>query len=123
MPVRETAPEPAGVELVAAEARVRVTWVDGHVSDYPWRYLRGFCPCAACQGHGATRWTFVPTEQAKVIAIEEVGHYALNIVWDDGGRRHTTGIYSFDVLRELCPCEGCQAELGAEHPMRVLFRS
>ncbi|MBI3178808.1 MAG: DUF971 domain-containing protein [Deltaproteobacteria bacterium] len=121
MKAASPAPEPTGVELVASESRMRVTWAGGHVSDYPLRYLRGFCPCAQCQGHSTDRWTFVPNEQAKVVAIEEVGHYALNVVWEEGGRRHTTGIYSFDVLRTLCPCDACQAALGAAHPMRVLF--
>jgi len=33
-----------------------------------------------------------------------VGAYAVQFVWDDG---HSTGIYSWDLLREACPCELC----------------
>jgi len=33
-----------------------------------------------------------------------VGNYAIQIQFSDA---HATGIYSFDCLRELCPCEEC----------------
>jgi len=33
-----------------------------------------------------------------------VGAYAVQFVWDDG---HSTGIYSWDLLREACPCDLC----------------
>jgi DUF971 family protein len=36
--------------------------------------------------------------------ISPVGNYAIQIVWSDG---HSTGIYSFDLLRKICPCEKC----------------
>src|SRR2546428_8000444 len=97
-----TPAEPVEVEVVSNDARVRIAWADGHESVYSWRYLRGFCPCAACQGHQVGEWSFVAIDTPLIAKVEEVGNYALNIVWDDGGRRHTTGIYSFDVLRELC---------------------
>jgi DUF971 family protein len=37
--------------------------------------------------------------------IELVGQYALQFEWSDG---HHTGIYSFEYLRELCPCPECK---------------
>ena len=42
---------------------------------------------------------------------ELVGRYALQIHWSD---RHSTGIYSFDYLRELCPCAECLKQRQAE---------
>ncbi|MFI5304933.1 MAG: hypothetical protein ACHQYP_09090 [Nitrospiria bacterium] len=27
--------------------------------------------------------------------------------WSDG---HSTGIYSFDLLRKICPCESCMGK-------------
>jgi len=30
-----------------------------------------------------------------------VGRYAVQIAWTDG---HDSGIYTFEYLRELCPC-------------------
>lgn len=38
------------------------------------------------------------------LAIEPVGRYALRFQWSDG---HATGIYTFEYLRELCPCPSC----------------
>jgi DUF971 family protein len=46
----------------------------------------------------------VPLQQgqsAELERVETVGNYALQPVWKDG---HSYGIYSWDYLRELCPC-------------------
>ena len=40
----------------------------------------------------------------KMLAVQEVGAYAVRIDWSDG---HNTGIYSFRHLRKICPCESC----------------
>ena len=110
-------PTPSLVELKKAESKLYISWTDGHQSVYGLRYLRGFCPCAQCQGHAQGVWTFVPVERPEITKIEETGSYALSIVFSDG---HATGIYSFEILRELCPCEICQAEQGAHHPLHSL---
>jgi DUF971 family protein len=41
----------------------------------------------------------------KMIDLEEVGKYALRIIWNDG---HSSGIYSWDYLRSICPCGECE---------------
>ncbi len=41
----------------------------------------------------------------KIAGVEPVGSYALQIKWNDG---HQSGIYSFDHLRSVCPCEECR---------------
>ncbi|OGQ91835.1 MAG: hypothetical protein A2289_11645 [Deltaproteobacteria bacterium RIFOXYA12_FULL_58_15] len=108
---------PVEVETRSTEKRLRVTWDDGHESSYDWRYLRGYCPCAHCQGHTG-RWDFVAVDAPTITGIEEVGNYALKIIWDDGGgHRHSTGIYSFDNLRTLCTCDSCRVAQGKDHPM------
>ncbi len=33
--------------------------------------------------------------------MERVGNYALQLVWKDG---HNYGIYSWELLRDMCPC-------------------
>src|SRR5260370_992927 len=43
-------------------------------------------------------------EPAKPKEVKPVGRYALNISWNDG---HSSGIYSWDYLREMCRCEEC----------------
>ena len=43
-------------------------------------------------------------------AIEPVGRYALRPVWRDG---HDTGLFTYEYLRELCPCPECAADRTA----------
>jgi DUF971 family protein len=95
-------PHPVEIRRLAEQHLVRIEWSDGHVSDYPFAYLRGWCPCAGCQGHSGER-RFVHADSA-LQTISVVGRYALNPVWGDG---HETGIYSYQYLRELCPCPSC----------------
>jgi len=74
-----------------------ITWGDGKRCVYPNEILRGFCPCATCQGHGGTI-DFVEGGDPELRDLKPVGHYALNLVWADG---HDTGIYTFTYLRDL----------------------
>lgn len=111
------APAPVRVEVQRDRNQVEIEWTDGHCSVFPTRYLRGFCPCAVCQGHALGSWTFIDSASTiDVSGIEEVGLYALQIKWSDG---HDTGIYSWSILRELCPCGPCQDAAGPGHAMRV----
>lgn len=110
-----TAPEPLEVEVIR-DGSLRVRWTDGHESAYGLRYLRGYCPCASCQGHGVGQH-FLPNEAPRITAIDEVGNYALGISFVGG---HNTGIYTFEWLRRLCPCAACQATQGERHPMRFV---
>lgn len=111
-------PAPIEIKLDRAAEEVTVVWDDEHQSVYPLWYLRGYCPCAQCQGHAAASWTFVDTDpKPEVMSIEEVGQYAINFVFKGG---HRTGLYSYEALRRLCPCKPCLAEQGDVHPMRRL---
>ncbi len=89
---------------------VEIDFADGHRGVYPNEVLRGYCPCATCQGHqGPVR--FVPGGNTELRDLGEVGDYALRLTWGDG---HATGIYSFVFLRGLCSCSECLPEPGAE---------
>lgn len=81
-------------------ARVmEIVWDDGSTARYHHAILRGFCPCAQCQGHhGPVGWVDSPDASLELASIEEVGHYAVQLGWADG---HATGIYTFRFLREL----------------------
>lgn len=105
-------PDPVEVEVKKAAKTFRISWADDHTSLYDFRYLRGFCPCAHCQGHGVG-WEWQENDGPDVIEVHEVGNYALNLVFAD---KHRTGIYSFEILRKLCPCDACKAEWGPVHP-------
>jgi DUF971 family protein len=97
---------PVEVRRQREENQLRITWDDGHTSDYPLAYLRGWCPCAGCQGHSGER-RYVHAADTELANVSVVGRYALNLEWGDG---HQTGIYTYRYLRELCPCEECSGE-------------
>jgi DUF971 family protein len=92
--------EPDQIERVG-EVGLKIRWADGHESIYPWTWLRSACPCAACRQAGKVPFA------SSILALElkPVGRYAVNIHFSDG---HTTGIFSYDYLRSLCPCEACR---------------
>lgn len=100
---------------------IKIDWKDGHRSEYTLGYLRDECPCATCTGaHGTvpqkTNYAAEETKPAnpfkmyaptlKMLKVEEVGAYAIQIQWSDG---HGSGIYSFDHLRRICACPECKA--------------
>ena len=97
-------PVPIEINHVKGQALVRITWSDGHLGEYAESYLRGYCPCALCQGHEAATKKFIDVPNAKLNEIRAVGNYAVEFNWQDG---HSTGIYTFDYLRSLCPCPHC----------------
>ena len=110
--------EPVDIELNKPLGVLRVEWSDGHYSEYTLRYLRGFCPCAECQGHGQGTWIFVNATWPQEIAdIREQGNYAIGVTWSDG---HSTGIYSWEILRELCPCSACLRLQGEAHALNQM---
>ena len=94
---------PHEVRAPAGARVLEIDWADGVTTRYRHVVLKGFCPCAACQGHqGPIAW--VPgtenrdSNALELTSIDEVGSYALQLGWGDG---HTTGIYSYRYLREL----------------------
>jgi len=117
--------EPKSVDVnVTAGTGVEIEWRDGHRSHYAFQYLRDACPCALCNEErdkagrkpgeaqrpapGALPM-FKPALRAS--AAEPVGRYALRFTWNDG---HQHGIYAWDYLREICPCEECKSAAAAE---------
>lgn len=100
---------PNEVRRLGEQRALRITWRDGHVSEYAYAYLRGWCPCAVCQGHSGEH-RFVPVDDPDLASIGVVGNYALCLTWNDG---HETGIYSYRYLRNLCDCAECSTGAGA----------
>ena len=95
------------------DGSIRVRWGDGHEGIYPGQYLRLHCHCAACieewTGKQLVRSENVPMD-VHPLKLSAVGQYALHIEWSDG---HATGIYSFDLLRSICPCALCSKKEGS----------
>lgn len=98
---------PKGVQAPHGATVFSLTWADGTKSAIPHRILRGYCPCAGCQGHtGALK--FHEPANLELREIERVGNYALGLTWGDS---HSGGIYSFRYLRRL---GDLVTDLGAE---------
>lgn len=95
---------------LSAPGGVAINWSDGHVSTYRYDYLRKKCPCATCREAPPKVVTeedpfrLVGQEPIKPVGADPVGHYAISFRWNDG---HSSGIYSYDYLREICPCPDC----------------
>lgn len=108
---------PTKIKLDAGDNTLAIEWSDGHASAYGYEYLRDHCPCATCTGaEGRTPRTRAAVSgplpmyrpAPRPLRAELVGRYALQIFWSDG---HSTGIYTFTYLREVCPCATC-VEIG-----------
>ncbi|MBI4395013.1 MAG: DUF971 domain-containing protein [Candidatus Omnitrophica bacterium] len=95
----------------ADEQTLSIKWQDEHVSAYPCSYLRRLCRCAACIDEWSGQSRVDPDQIRKdvyPIEIQSVGRYGIRMNWSDG---HTTGIYTFEYLREICPCEICRSKI------------
>jgi DUF971 family protein len=112
----EPAPRPKALRSPRGGRTTEIDWSDGHKGVYPHMILRGYCPCAGCQGHEGTIAFIEPSDaQLQLDDIEKVGNYALALRWFDG---HDTGIYSYRYLRALCHCEACVPEGTASRAPR-----
>jgi DUF971 family protein len=115
--------KPASVKIhVSNGAGVDIAWSDGHASHFDFLYLRDHCPCATCNDERAKKESLADSSPAfasspalpmfkpkpKAQSAQAVGQYAIQISFSDG---HSTGIYSYDLLRSICPCRECTALL------------
>lgn len=116
-----TGRKPASVKVhVSTGAGVDITWEDGHASHFEFVYLRDNCPCATCNDERAKKESLTEASPAfassaalpmfkpkpRATAATQVGNYAIQLSFSDG---HSTGIYSYDQLRSICPCSECTA--------------
>jgi len=97
---------PLKIHADRAARQLQIEWADGHQSVYDFVTLRWLCPCAFCRGEmGMPGWLdSSPTlteAQTTLTSMELVGAYAVAPTWADG---HHTGFYTFQRLREECPC-------------------
>ncbi len=118
--------KPASVKIhVSTGAGMDIVWSDGHATHYDFAYLRDHCPCATCNDERQKKEAFaqsagsspavLPMFKPKATArsAHSVGNYAVQITFSDG---HSTGIYSFDHLRTICPCDACAREFRSAAP-------
>jgi len=90
-----------------------IEWQEGHHSEYPLSGIRAVCPCVSCRGGHAemaqpiarSQLFAQPNGSSEIQGAELVGAYAISFTWADG---HNTGIYTWGLLRGLCPCAECE---------------
>ncbi len=98
-------PKPSGPpESIDVNERheLEIAWPGGPRVIVPPRQLRDACPCAGCIEEGTGRKILDPATipaDIRPLAVEAVGNYAVQIRWSDG---HSTGIYTWQTLREVC---------------------
>ncbi len=88
--------------------RLKLVFADGFTGEVPYDTLRGYCPCAGCQGHWAEAIAFhPPAKSVEPVSIAPVGNYGVSIHWSDA---HATGIYRFDFLRLIAERAGADEQ-------------
>jgi len=76
-----------------------IAFDDGSSYDLDAEYLRVRSPSAEVQGHSPDeRKTVGGKRNVAILEVQPVGNYAVRLVFDD---LHSTGIFSWDYLREL----------------------
>ena len=84
------------------ETEMRIAWNTGEEYALNFLDLRFFCPCAVCvdehTGERTIQRNAIPPN-IRPTGVQIVGKYAAQIQWSD---QHSTGIYHFDLLYELC---------------------
>jgi DUF971 family protein len=123
MSTATTTAQPASIKVhKSSGSTMDILWKDGHQSTYTFAYLRAACPCSLCndEREKAGRQPDEPAAPAapapgalpmfqpalRPESVEQVGHYAIRFDWNDG---HKHGIFSWQYLREWCPCNACHS--------------
>jgi DUF971 family protein len=92
-------PRPTEISLHKVSRVLEIAFDDGERFQLPCEYLRVYSPSAEVQGHGPGQEVLqVGKEDVNIDRIEPVGHYAVNLVFDDN---HDSGIYSWEYLYQL----------------------
>src|SRR3954452_18016564 len=95
----ENSPWPTELRLRKDGKALTVACDSGETFDLPAEYLRIKSPSAEVQGHAPAERKTVPGKQnVQILEVLPVGNYAVRLVFDD---MHSTGIFSWDYLREL----------------------
>jgi DUF971 family protein len=76
---------------------LEIIWPDGVRQCLSHRSLRSRCRCAECCSKRLHRNAAAPVSpRVKVVAIEPVGHYAIQLFFSDG---HNRGVFPWPMLR------------------------
>jgi DUF971 family protein len=92
-------PNPTRLVVHQTSRQLEIEFDDGSLFFLPFELLRVYSPSAEVRGHGPGQEVLqVGKSEVGVLALEPVGHYAVQPQFTDG---HNTGIYSWDYLYSL----------------------
>ena len=98
---------PLDIQQIGNELAIK--WDDGSESYLTLEKLRRHCPCAGCKGEMDIMGNVyknaakpLPPQAFQLLRFGKVGGYAIQPQWADG---HSTGIFSFDYLRNVAESE------------------
>lgn len=96
IPVKITRPKPF---------LLQIEWSDGYMGVISLETLRRKCPCATCTGEQIGNMVYSKPYEVRIEPgvfdlkeMKPIGNYALSTKWGNG---HSTGIYTYDLLREI----------------------
>lgn len=90
---------PTELRLSADKRALIVSFDDGRQYELAAEFLRVLSPSAEVKGHTPEqRKTVAGKRDVAIIGVEPIGNYAVKLRFDD---MHDTGIYSWDLLRDL----------------------
>jgi DUF971 family protein len=98
-PRRTVSSAPVTID-VQRDRGVVITWADGATSRFGLEELRQHCPCAECRNRRDRNLPVWPQPSSpqplRIVDAELVGAWGISFTWND---RHSTGIYSWELLR------------------------
>ena len=90
---------PLDITLNQKTRELLITWPGDEVHALSCEYLRVNSPSAEVRGHGPGQEKLqIGKENVNIKGIEQGGHYAIQLVFDDN---HDSGIYDWNLRYEL----------------------
>ncbi|MDO8860967.1 DUF971 domain-containing protein [Haliea sp. E1-2-M8] len=95
-----SSPRPLDIHLHRKSRELELVYPGAERYRLSCELLRVYSPSAEVKGHGPGQEVLQTGKVGvNITEIKPVGHYALQLVFDDG---HDTGLYSWDYLHQLC---------------------
>jgi DUF971 family protein len=95
----DLAPELTEIRLDNDNKKMLTIFSDDKEFIFSYEFLRVYSPSAEVRGHTESESVLqTGKKNVGIREVEPVGHYAIQITFDDG---HKTGLYTFEWLYEL----------------------
>ena len=92
-------PRPRNIRLRKQSRILELDFGEGELFSLSWEFLRVHSPSAEVRGHHPSQAQLqTGKKNVGINELRPVGHYALQIIFDDG---HDSGLYAWDYLYTL----------------------